>query len=327
MMKNLAGMFVSEWAVGCLFFGIIAHQAAASECVQPDVLSGMDLRHAGRHEGRRMELADACETWGGRLWSPSVALAADLMEEGSWADALRESERVLNREPANQTAHFFSAAAQIRLGRNLSDALSTVEEMAGRSDSIPVREVAALEAARLRIASGDWNRARKWLEYVFLNSSDHKLVLKSGCTLSLLLHQHPELMSGDATIQRRLLEDEPQWDAKLREECALPRPVRYWSLFALPGEAIVKFYRSCISPAIGSRCSIEPSCSQYFLEASRKHGLVAFPLIADRLIREPSVVAERRVMVTVGSRRRIADPLSDHDAWLSDSPRTKRPQP
>lgn len=96
-------------------------------------------------------------------------------------------------------------------------------------------------------------------------------------------------------------------------------PPRRGGLFALPGEAIVAFYRSYVSPAIGARCSLTPSCSQLFLEASRKHGLLAFPIIADRLVREPGVVAEARHKVIVGREIRIADPLEDHDGWLSDS--------
>ncbi len=239
------------------------------------------------------------------------------MEEKNWNAALAESRRARLQEPVNQAAHLMEIVAQVRLGQDLPAALQTLEDMAAQSDTAPLSVLASYEAARLRIVSGDWSRVFQRLEQVFLNSSNNVLFLRSGCTLSLLLRQHPELQKGKAALQKRLLESEPQWDATLREECALPRPSRRMSLFSLPGEAIVAFYRYCVSPAIGARCSLEPSCSKFFLEASRKHGLLAFPIIADRLVREPSVVAERRVTVLVGEKRRIADPLDDHDAWLS----------
>ncbi|KAB7613304.1 membrane protein insertion efficiency factor YidD [Amylibacter sp. SFDW26] len=39
-------------------------------------------------------------------------------------------------------------------------------------------------------------------------------------------------------------------------------------LFSLP----VKFYRTVISPMIGSNCRYQPTCSSYALEALQKHG-------------------------------------------------------
>ena len=84
-----------------------------------------------------------------------------------------------------------------------------------------------------------------------------------------------------------------------------------------PTDWIVAFYRAQIGPAIGSRCSLQPSCSAYFLEAGRTHGsLWALPLTADRLIREPGVVAAARHPVSAGERVRYEDALSDHDAIL-----------
>ena len=82
------------------------------------------------------------------------------------------------------------------------------------------------------------------------------------------------------------------------------------------GEWTVSFYRHVIRPAIGSRCSLSPSCSGYFLQASRRHGWLALPMIADRLVREPSVVAQHEREVQMHGETRIADPLSDHDGWL-----------
>ena len=83
-----------------------------------------------------------------------------------------------------------------------------------------------------------------------------------------------------------------------------------------PGRWLVSLYRSQIRPAIGARCSIRPNCSEYFLLASRKHGLLGFPMMADRLVREPGIVAEAEQAVETPDGVRYADPLSDHDGWL-----------
>ena len=49
-----------------------------------------------------------------------------------------------------------------------------------------------------------------------------------------------------------------------------------WNTFkricALPLIALVKFYQLCISPFTPPSCRFTPTCSQYALEALRKHG-------------------------------------------------------
>ena len=41
---------------------------------------------------------------------------------------------------------------------------------------------------------------------------------------------------------------------------------------ALPLIALVKFYQLCISPFMPPSCRFTPTCSQYAIEALRKHG-------------------------------------------------------
>jgi len=80
----------------------------------------------------------------------------------------------------------------------------------------------------------------------------------------------------------------------------------------MPGELIVSFYRSQIGPAIGNRCTLEPSCSTYFLQACRKYGWLGFPMIGDRLLREPGVVKAGEKPVLVNGTWRYSDPIEDH---------------
>lgn len=81
--------------------------------------------------------------------------------------------------------------------------------------------------------------------------------------------------------------------------------------------AVVWFYRGCIAPALGARCVLEPSCSRYFVLASRRHGLLGVPMTADRFVREPAVSAPDRPWVRgTGGLWRHPDPVEDHDWWF-----------
>lgn len=88
---------------------------------------------------------------------------------------------------------------------------------------------------------------------------------------------------------------------------------REWPAGALPVRLMVGFYRRFIGPALGYRCILEPSCSNFSMQAARECGWLGLPMTADRLIREPSVIAAReRIVTDAQGRVRIADPVSDH---------------
>lgn len=97
------------------------------------------------------------------------------------------------------------------------------------------------------------------------------------------------------------------------------------SAASAPGRAVVWVYRSLVRPAIGARCSLEPSCSEYFLQSSRRHGLLGFPMMADRLVREPSEVHAHPTPVLPGGAVRVPDPVSNHDFWMSPRRAAARP--
>ena len=53
------------------------------------------------------------------------------------------------------------------------------------------------------------------------------------------------------------------------------RAVRFVvSLPAMPAIALVRIYQWTLSPLLGQRCRFTPSCSEYFIGAVRKYGLV-----------------------------------------------------
>lgn len=85
-----------------------------------------------------------------------------------------------------------------------------------------------------------------------------------------------------------------------------------------PAKGVVSFYRSQISPAIGHRCTLEPSCSEYFLQAIDRHStLLALPMIADRLVREPGINSRQENPVYKNGTIRFEDALQRHDFWMN----------
>ena len=46
-----------------------------------------------------------------------------------------------------------------------------------------------------------------------------------------------------------------------------------WRILSLPLVALIRIYQLVISPVLGPKCRFTPTCSQYALEALKKHGL------------------------------------------------------
>lgn len=93
------------------------------------------------------------------------------------------------------------------------------------------------------------------------------------------------------------------------------KPPRFQLCASFP-RTVVSFYRAFISSAIGSRCVLEPSCSQYFLDASRRHGILGIPMTTDRFIREPVESHSPRWVERPNGERRHLDPVDAHDFWM-----------
>lgn len=76
-----------------------------------------------------------------------------------------------------------------------------------------------------------------------------------------------------------------------------------------------RFYQKYISPVDGERCPSYPTCSQYGLEAVRKHGaLLGLVMTFDRLIHESDEVRSAP-LIRVGDSVRCYDPVENNDFW------------
>ncbi len=244
----------------------------------------------------------------------SLELASELWAEGNWVGARREALRTLAMQPENERALLMAAMAGSQLDpAPLQSAAETVlSHLADQAAEREVRQQAGYAFARSRWRAGDLTQA--WTAYagVFREASNRDLFLHSGCALFLLRQQQPDLGFADPALLNQLATCRDLWSWELRDEVRVSGPKNEARLTAKPGEWIVRFYRSQIGPAIGHRCSLQPGCSAYFLEASRKHGLLGVPLIADRLVREPGVVSAAERPVVTGEEIRFQDPLKDH---------------
>ena len=227
-------------------------------------------------------VVDAAPVTEGGNMARRVALVEELLKEGEADEARVEMARLINESPTTSTSNAL-ARASARL---------SLEE--GTLDGIARAFLEARDAATFRVA---------------------------GCALYLALEEDDEARTANAALydQARLCIDSwmrPDW----REARALLQrsaPKGGGGIGGFFAFCVFHFYKFAVGPALGSRCALEPSCSSYFLEASRKHGLVGLPMIADRFVREPVASASDKWVRNAKGELKHPDPVSDHDGWFS----------
>jgi len=236
-----------------------------------------------------------------------LPLARELLEEQDWPAARRKAQRVLQRQPDHAAARLMAALAGMRLDPSSEPALLALEA-AARHAALPadLRPPAAEEIGAARARRGEDAAAYPWLKEAFLASAAAPAFGRRAALLAALLERNPALAAADPALA---LQAAAAAARAAPAPDAPPRPPSWAARFA---EAIVAGYRCGVAPAIGHRCSLDPSCSEYFRQAGRRHGWLALPLIADRLVREPGVVAQGRKPVAAAGAVRYADPLADH---------------
>ncbi len=78
---------------------------------------------------------------------------------------------------------------------------------------------------------------------------------------------------------------------------------------------LIGIFRGYISPVDGDRCPMYPTCSQYSLDAIRKHGVaMGMVMTFDRLMHESDEI-RRAPMVKVYDSYRYYDPVENNDFW------------
>jgi len=78
----------------------------------------------------------------------------------------------------------------------------------------------------------------------------------------------------------------------------------------------IKFYQDYISSVDGNRCLMHPTCSQYCIEAFKKHGtFLGWIMCSDRLIRCGRDEKKLSDPVWIDGEKRSYDPVSNNDFW------------
>jgi putative membrane protein insertion efficiency factor len=78
----------------------------------------------------------------------------------------------------------------------------------------------------------------------------------------------------------------------------------------------IKFYQDYISRVDGNRCPMHPTCSQYCIEAFKKHGtFLGWVMCSDRLIRCGRDERKLSDPVLIDGQKRSYDPVSNNDFW------------
>ena len=78
----------------------------------------------------------------------------------------------------------------------------------------------------------------------------------------------------------------------------------------------IKFYQDYISSVDGNRCLMHPTCSQYCIEAFKKHGtFLGWIMCSDRLMRCGRDEKKLSDPVWIDGEKRSYDPVSNNDFW------------
>jgi putative component of membrane protein insertase Oxa1/YidC/SpoIIIJ protein YidD len=244
-------------------------------------------------------------------------LAAELFAEKDWEPCLRECERLLITDPHDDDALLFSSVCKLRLGRDTRRARTDLGGLMTSKADLSIRTRAAYEKARADWKDGDMKSAFEAFLFAFYRTGDPTLFVKSACSLTRVMDDVPDLSDKQKhSLRMQINSSRDLWYGPLFKECRVDDPAKKTPALAYPARWFTLLYRAQIGPAIGDRCVLEPSCSAYFLEAGRKHGLLAFPMIADRFFREPSEAQDPGNRIVKHGRVRHADPVSDHDGWM-----------
>ncbi len=247
-----------------------------------------------------------------------IELARDLFDDRLWDACRRECRRIAAADPAQEQSRLLAAICELRLNPQAgADAIATLEELRLNATAATVRVTAAFEAGCALWAAHNAPAAYTNLKYAFENATNTDIFRRSAACLFWLLREDWRVANHDSSWRLQLDTVVNALDPATLAAGRRPRPPgANW--LARPGEWIVRFYRWAIRPGIGDRCSLEPSCSEYFLQASRAHGLGGLPMIADRLVREPSVVSAAEQPIRTDTETVYADPVADHDFWLKN---------
>lgn len=241
--------------------------------------------------------------------SPGSDLAEELFKEQRWRECRMECLRILQSGKDNNAVRLLAAKAGIRLGGNLSEELEAIVSATGTEREIQCQ--AYSELADLYIRAFEPQKAVACLKRCITHTSSGALFASATKRAGDLMKRHPELLTANEELAAIVKTASSVW--KKDSENMRPKDT---PLLSHPALWVVAFYRSQIGPAIGIRCGLTPSCSQFAIDALMKHGAIGVALAGDRMVREPDVVALKAHPVVINGKIRYADTVEEHDFWI-----------
>ena len=106
--------------------------------------------------------------------------------------------------------------------------------------------------------------------------------------ICLILSASISLSAAGTTSAEELLHAAPKALLAGSDTCALAgeMPVNEKPTAVVGSLVLIEFYQDVISPVLGARCPMHPSCSEYSRLCLQRHGLLkGIALSADRLLR------------------------------------------
>ncbi len=253
------------------------------------------------------------------VFGSSSDLAEELFNDGDWPAAQREAQRAATGSTSiseRERLRWMAAVAALRAPNDRATREAALADLQALNESAAAPESrgrAALEVGHSLLRQGRPDEAWPWLARAFRSGASDPVVLAAGAELLWLGRVKPSRWNRDSDLRLPLATLRPVlWNLPL-----VSRERRHPSLGVRAGLWLTRFYRSQIRPAIGSRCQMHPTCSAYFVEAAHRHGWRSLPLIADRLIREPSVVQAGENPIYEPERIAYPDSVEAHTFWWS----------
>lgn len=249
------------------------------------------------------------------IQAQELAFTRALFANGEFAQCRCESKRALlsGTEPRE---HFelLHALAGAELNQPVEKTVADLQHIVTENRNPQTSAMASYELGRQLWMQDQPEEALSAFASSFNTTTNQSLFLHAACSSFLVMQENKYLKKSRVDLVDQVNTSRSQWYGRLFSDCAKPDPQTN-----KPSELnwLVRFYRAQISPAIGSRCNLEPSCSEYFNQAWKKHGAAALPMIGDRLCREPGLNARAENPIVKEGKIRYADPIENHDFWMN----------
>lgn len=242
------------------------------------------------------------------LQALAESLPESLFEDQQWRLCKSECIRLLKQQPANYNVQLLLLKSEAKLGSRTTNKLVAFLENPAIDEEL--KSEAAFLLADIYLLNNKPSMALDSLKHCFNHTKSGRLFASATQEANRIMNRNPELEKSHPELIEIIRTASKTWPRTTKQKTAASN-----SFLAKPALWVIALYRSQISPALGARCSLHPSCSAYAVESLKKHGGTGIALAGDRMIREPDVVELKATPVAIGNVIKYADPVTDHDFW------------